>query len=398
MPSPTKTVFAKELRETLRDKRVIIGVMVFPLLVTPLLILASTFFAGKKAMSQQNTVLPIAIYQEVEFPELLDHLKADDSFELKTYSDQEAIKRSIEDRETRAALIISPQAAQRFAEEGSASIELYYNQANENSENARKRIRQSLRSFDKAIVEKRLATKNLAPSFIDPTSITEHSIASNESFGGYILGLFLPYIIIMSASFGGMTTAFDLCAGEKERGTMETLLVSPASRLAIVQGKLMTICLVSIMAAICALIGIIAPLQSGLSIFHELIGDQISISYPAIGGMLLIVFPLSLLTSSALLLVSSFARNPKEAQTYVFPFMMIVIFPAMLSSILGAESPLYTAFIPILNTALAMKQMLSSSFDPTYFIISLGTSIGYALLVARLATKLFQKESFIFRA
>lgn len=398
MNKATRIVFAKELRETLRDKRVLIGVMVFPLLVTPLLILASTFFAGKKAMGQKSAILPIGIYQEIEFPQLLEHLEADEKLKIVPLESPDHIEKAIEDRRIRAALIVSVSAANEFEQHATSPLEIVFNQANEKSENARQRLRKSLRSFDKAAVSLRLKSKALSENFIRPTKIKERSVASKESFAGYILGIFLPYIIIMSASFGGMTTAFDLCAGEKERGTMETLLVSPAPRLSIVQGKLYTVCVISVIAATCALIGIIVPLQSGLSIFHELIGDTFSISYPAIGGMLLIVLPLSLLTSSALLLVSSFARTPKEAQTYVFPFMMIVIFPAMLSSILGAESPLYTAFIPILNTALAMKQMLGGGFDSAYFIISLSTSIAYALVGARLATKLFQRESFIFRS
>ncbi|MCH6258867.1 ABC transporter permease [Puniceicoccaceae bacterium K14] len=397
MPSITRTVFSKELSETLRDKRVLFGVMLFPLLVTPLLLLVSTFFMGKKAMNEQNSILPIGIYQEADFPELVTHFENDKRLKLKYFTEKEALEQSIENRETRAALIVSQEAAEKFKTQESASLEILFNQANEKSENARRRIRQALRAFDADQVNKRLESIELDKSFIQPTQIEERSIASKNSMGGYVLSIFLPYIIIMSASFGGMTTAFDLCAGEKERGTMETLLVSPASRIALVQGKLLTICFISILAAICALTGILIPFQSGLAVFNELVGDSISISYASIGGMLLIVVPVCLMTSSILLLVSSFARNPKEAQTYVFPFMMIVIFPAMLSTILGAESPLYTAFIPILNTALAIKQMLSASFQTSFFLITLATSILYAFGVARLATRFFQKESIIFR-
>ena len=202
----------------------------------------------------------------------------------------------------------------------------------------------------------------------------------------------------MGAAFGGMTTAFDLCAGEKERGTMETLLVSPASRYQIVQGKLLAIFVISLGAAVCFLGGFLLPIQSGLSLFKEAIGDSISISYQTVGTMLIIVVPLALLTSSGLLAISAFARNQKEAQTYIFPFIIAILFPAMLSSILGAENPLYTAFIPVLNIALTMKQILSNTFEATYFALSLGSSIAYALIAMRAVTALFQRESILFRA
>src|SRR5690606_7296306 len=117
-----------------------------------------------------------------------------------------------------------------------------------------------------------------------------------------------------------------------------------------------------------------------------------------LAALLAIVAPLSLLTSSGLLLVSSFARNQKEAQAYIFPFIAIVVFPAVLSSILGAESPLYTAFIPVLNVALSMKQILSNVFDLKYFCISLAASLAYAALGMRVAVALFQRETILFRA
>ena len=253
--------------------------------------------------------------------------------------------------------------------------------------------------FDKFALNKRIQVKSLPESFASPTLIETTSTDTSKSAGALslVLGTILPYLIVISAAFGGIQTAFDLCAGEKERGTMETLLVSPASREEIVRGKLYTILLISLIASFCAITGILAPLGLGIDLFKDLIGDQISFDLLSIFWMLLLVVPLALFTSSLLLVISSFARNQKEAQTYILPFISVVLLPAILSSILGAESSIYTAFIPVLNISLTMKQIFGDLSEPLYFTISLTTSLLYAIIVMRLATALFQREQILFR-
>jgi len=395
--SLVSVVFFKELRETFRDKRVLLSVIISPLLVTPLLIGAVGFFAGKKSIETSQAVLPVGIIQEEAIPEIVEQLEANERLTLQQFDSRGDAEAAVLARKTRAVLVIKEGANEAHSNNGSIKMEILYSMADEKSDNARNRLKRELRAFDKVIVEQRLERTGLEATFVKPTKVGETSLASNESVGGFFLGLILPYIVVMSAAFGGMTTAFDLCAGEKERGTMETLLVSPASRYDIVQGKLFTIFTISVIATICAITGFTIPLASGLAIFAEVVGDKISFSFPAIGAMILIVIPLTLLTSSALLLISTFARNQKEAQTYSFPFIVAVMFPAVISSIIGAESPLYTAFIPVLNIALTMKQMLGELFRIEYFAYSLISSLVYAVIAMRIAARLFQREAILFR-
>lgn len=395
--SLTLTVFRKELRESLRDKRVILGVIVSPLLVTPLLIGTLLFFVGKKEIEKRESIVDIGIVEQSAFPELVDQLRSDDSINTHDFDSREAAKNAVENRTIRAALIVVENGPSDFRSNQSARLEIIYNIANENSQNTQARLRNAIRQFDRNALAKRIADANLPPQFASPTVVETTNIASSTSAGSFALGLILPYIIVMSAAFGGIQTAFDLCAGEKERGTMETLLVSPASRYEIVFGKLLTILTISLIASTCAIIGILAPIVFGLEFFAKLVGDSITLNLVSVFWMLLIVVPLALFTSSLLLVISSFARNQKEAQTYILPFFSIVILPAMLSSVLGAETHIYTAFIPILNISLTMKQIFGDLFNPLYFGISLATSFLYALLAMRLAASFFQREQILFR-
>lgn len=390
-------VFKKEFLESIRDKRVILGVIISPLLVTPLLMGTILFFAGKKEMEKRQAVVDIGIVEQQPFPELSDWLDENETIDTSYFATREEAAQAIQDRTIRAAVAISNGAQEQFRENGSSELEILFNASNENSLNALARTRDLLRQFDKFALKERIQALSLPESFASPTKVETTNLATSKSTGSLVLGMILPYLIVISAAFGGIQTAFDLCAGEKERGTMETLLVSPASRDEIVRGKLLTILIISLIASFCAISGILAPLVFGLELFKDLVGDQISFDLLSVFWMLLLVIPLALFTSSLLLAISSFARNQKEAQTYILPFISIIILPAILSSVIGAESSLYTAFIPVLNISLTMKQIFGNLFGPLYFAISLFTSLLYAFLAMRLATALFQREQILFR-
>lgn len=398
MPSLTKVIFLKELRETLRDKRVILGVIISPLLLTPCLMGTVIFFAGKKAVEQQTATLEVGIFQEAAFPELTDYIEQVESLEVTQYETREEAVSALQTFDTRAVVAIPLEARVVFQSNGSAPVEIIYDQANENSGNAHGRLQHVLGEFNREQTELRLINSNLDESFIKPTEIKSTSIAEKSAVVGFALSMFLPYLVVMGAAFGGLNTAFDLCAGEKERGTMETLLVSPASRYEIVKGKLYTIFIVSLISAVCSILGIVIAMAFGGQIIETIFGESMQISYTNLAALIVIVVPLALLSSAALLLVSTFARNQKEAQAYIFPFVAVFLFPAVLSSIFGAESPLYTGLIPVLNIALSMKQLLGNAFDLSYFSLALASSIAYAWLSIRLVSSFFQRESILFRS
>ena len=392
-------VFKKEILESIRDKRVILGVIVSPLLVTPLLMGTIFFFAGKRAIEKRQATLDIGIVKQQPFPELSNWLEDKETINTSNFATREEASQAIQDRTIRAAVVIPESAQNQYRDNGSAELEILFNASNENSLNALGRMQDLITQFDKFALNKRIQAKSLPESFASPTLVETTSVDTSKSSGALslVLGTILPYLIVISAAFGGIQTAFDLCAGEKERGTMDTLLVSPASREEIVRGKLFTILLISLIASFCAITGILAPLALGIDLFKDLIGDQISFDLLSIFWMLLLVIPLALFTSSLLLVISSFARNQKEAQTYILPFISVVLLPAILSSILGAESNIYTAFIPVLNISLTMKQIFGDLSEPLYFTISLTTSLLYAIIVMHLATALFQREQILFR-
>jgi sodium transport system permease protein len=393
----SRTVLTKELRETFRDWRVVLSVFISPLLVTPLLLAVMGFFVGQKATRDQAEILQVAVVEQASLPDLLAQIESDETLELTLLDSAEGIEDRVLDRSVRAALVVPPDAAEDLAENRPVELHAYFDVSNEKSNTAHVRLRRAVRQFDAETVEQRLAAQDLPEAFIEPTQIKGHNLASETATGGFILGIILPYVVILTASFGGMTSAFDLIAGEKEKGTLETLLVSPASRREIIVGKLGAVCVVSALAGLCAITGMVVALELGVRTVAHLLPTGIAISYTSIAAMLLVIIPLTLTTSALLLVISAFARNPKEAQAYVFPFMIVVIVPAMLSFILPAEGGLLISLIPILNTAMVMKQVLSDMIRPDFIALATVSSLAYAAGALRLVVALFEREKILFR-
>ncbi|OYT72531.1 MAG: hypothetical protein CFK52_04865 [Chloracidobacterium sp. CP2_5A] len=390
-------VYAKEMRETLRDKRVLFGVFISPLLLTPLLLVVIGYFANRKAVEDKAEVLavalsgaPAALRAALERDASLSVVVADNG--------GDPADALVQRRRARVALIAPAESEQILAANGTLPLELIFDPSNEKSISAMRRVQDALDEFNRATTSERLKRLNLDTSLITPTTLRKRSVASDKNIGGLILGAVLPYLIVLTAAFGGMTSAFDLGAGEKERGTMETLLVSPATRTEIILGKTLTITTVSFASAIFTIIGLVGSFVIGLSYFAQLTQGKIAISYAAVAVMTLVTLPLTLFTSSLLMILSSFARNQKEAQSYSLPFVMVVILPALLSLFVGDENPLGMSVIPLLNCALAIKQALSGSLTLGFFALTFVSSAVYAAIAIAAGTALFNREEILFRS
>ncbi|MBX7218992.1 MAG: ABC transporter permease [Blastocatellia bacterium] len=391
-------VFGKEFRETFRDTRVLFGVVISPLLITPLLFAAIGFFVNQKIAEEKQETLSVALVGAEQTQDLTDTLKKDGTLKLTMLPNLAEAEKQVKDRVQRAALILPANAKTSLDAGETLNVELLFDQSNEKSRNAQGRLKEALKTFNEATLTTRLQARGLSQSLIKPTEVKSRNLASDKATGSLILAMLLPYVIVLSSAFGGMTSAFDTCAGEKERGTMETLLVSPVSRTEIILGKVLTIASVGMVSAVCSIIGILIAFQGGLRALGPEAQGKISFSYPAIGITLLLVIPLTLFVSSILLVISSFARNQKEAQSYALPGIMLVILPAMLSMFLGEESSISYSVVPILNTALVIKQQLTNVVNYQFIGLALGSSLLYAAVALAVVVALFNREEILFRS
>lgn len=369
--------------------------LLVPILLFPILIFGMTSLSIKMAQRAAERVSPIILIGKEEAPTLFSQLQEDKSFSILLEEDYEG---ALKDKRITAALEFSKDFEQRISSGDSAQVKIYYDAAEIRSDMAAEKLDNVLGAFQDKVVSDRLKERNVDRSLLQPVKIHKENLASKEKMGGYFLSMFLPYMIMIMALTGAMYPAIDLTAGEKERGTMETLLISPVSRTEITSGKLLTVFTASFITAIVSTASLVISAGSGFSKFKEMSsGADFSILPLSIVILLLLLLPYCCLASSILLSMSIFARSYKEAQSYISPLLIIIIMPAMASFLPGLELSSGIAFIPFINISLALKEVLLGTYNWGYIgQIFLSTAL-YAGIAVFITRKLFEKEQVLFR-
>jgi sodium transport system permease protein len=397
------TVFVKELRDTLRDRRAIISMFLVPTLLMPLL----TFgFAGvsmkmvKKAAREIPTVMVIG---GEDSPAIHQALEKQTDLKIVPFSADYAER--ISQKKLRAAVEIPQNFDESLRTGKRSSIKIYTHDGEMRSKFGADALERALHNYSKAIVLERLTANNLSADLITPFDTRRQNVAPPEKVGGSSFGGMIPYILIILCFTGAMYPAIDLTAGEKERGTMETILCSPAARSELVLGKFFVVLAASLTTVACSVtsMGLTAVigspwLRSTLGSAANAAAALPTVSVPGVLSVLVLVLPLAVLFAALLMTISLFAKSYKEAQTYVSPLLIIVILPAVGAVLPGVELTTTLSLIPILNIALVSKELVAGSFPfLSLALIFLSTS-AYAAAALALAVRMFNREDVIFRA
>jgi len=406
------TVYLKELKDTLRDRRALMSMVIIPTIVMP----ALTFGVGKIAASvvlkARQEIPAVMVLGGEDSPGVMAGLRQDKKLRLvATATDW---KEQISDKKLRAAVRI-PAGFEKGLKAGAAEPVIIYNYDGElKSGFAVNELEKYFRGLRDQTVTDRLTERGLPATLVRPFETKRENVAAPEKVGGNLLGGIVPYIIIILCFTGAMYPAMDLTAGEKERGTMETLLCSPVARVDLVLGKFLMVLTGSLSAMIlsltsmtlsAAVAGMIfaaktgpAQLAAAASQAQGAGGTMPMIDPMGLLGVVAMVLPVAVLFSALIFTVALFAKSYKEAQSYVAPMIFIVILPAVLGMLPGIDLNARLALVPILNLSLVCKEMLSGVWHWNYIGIIFGSSCIYAGIALALAVRMFNREDVIFRA
>jgi sodium transport system permease protein len=266
------------------------------------------------------------------------------------------------------------------------------------SREAASRFRQVVDRVSGALVKVRLENRGLPHSFLEPVVVREDAdLASKERVVLMIVGSILPYLLIIFALLGGIYPSIDLGAGEKERNTLETLLLAPVGRTEIAIGKFLVILLTSLVAS---LLGVVSLYLSYAYLMPSSIVEMLDIRISPVSMVLASSLVLAPAASFAglLLAISVFARSFKEAQNYLAPLQFAIILPAMASMIPGIEINTGLSLVPLLNVSLLMREILKGDFNLTYYLLTMGSSILLAMLCLAFCVFQFRRETVLFRS
>ena len=391
-----KIIFFKEMLDTLRDRRTLFAMILIPLILFPVLGLGFGSLATMIVEKTEKEVSKITVIGREYAPSLFSQLKDNKGFELVEEKDFEL---ALKGKTLHAALEFSEDFEKRIETEDSAKVTIYYDGAEFRSEMAGDKIEKWLNNYKDSVIKERLKKRDIDQSLLKPIEIKTENVASKEKMGGFMLSMFLPYMIVILALTGAMYPAIDLTAGEKERGTLETLLVSPASRADIATGKFLTVLTASVVTSILATLSMTFSMKMGMMKFEEMAGQsaQFSLSFQSILVILLLLLPISALFSSALLSISLLAKSFKEAQNYITPLMIVAILPAMISILPGVELSWGFVFIPVVNVCLALKEFLVGTYRWGFVALIFLSTVVYASFSIFITKRLFEKEGVLFR-
>jgi sodium transport system permease protein len=405
------TVYGKELRDMLRDRRTLISMIVVPTLIMPGLLALVAFISVKVTKEAVAAVPTVMILGGEDSPRVTAALRAHEKISF-VPADRDW-KQRIAEKRLRAAVEIPPGFDRAIERSEAAAVKLYNYAGELRSGAAVAEVRRFFEGYSRNIVTARLAERGLAPEAIRPFEVKAENVAPPEKVGGNAVGGLIPYLFLMLAFVGAMYPAMDLAAGEKERGTMETILCSPVARLDLVLGKFLTILTASLGTVACSLVSMGLTLAIGGPLLAQKVAggtgaaarrtaEQVTamttIDPLGLFGVLLLVLPMAVLFSAALFTLSLFAKSFKEAQTYVSPLIIVIILPAVVGMLPGVELNARLALVPILNVSLAGKELVSGAWPWGHLALIFGSSCAYAALAVALAVRTFNREGVLFRA
>jgi len=392
------TIAKKEVIDIFRDRRTIIMMVVVPLLLIPVLL--GTVFKITKSMAEKASEkqLKVQIYGQEYAPDLYQAFADMDKVIILDQIPTDSIQSYIQQEFLDVAIHVDSDYKVNIAKNGQAKIRIQF-KGTDSFGITKDRINGVLKKFENQIVSERMDRLNLKPEVVRAYNINYEDVASRQEKFGKIAGGWFPYVFIIFGFMGAMYPALDLGAGEKERGTLETILSSPASRLDIVLGKFLVVLLAAFLTAFLALGGMAVGIQQIPDIPPEVLIVINEVLNPkTIGLIMTLVLPVAAFFSAMLLGLSIYARSFKEAQSIVAPLNIVIIFPAVIGTLPGMELNAITSLIPVLNVSLASKDIIAGVINPLYMAEVYMSLFGFAGLAIFWCVKMFNWEKTIFRS
>ena len=391
------SIFKKELTDVLRDRRTLFFMIVIPVIVMPLIFIGSIKFQEYQSKKSDEKVLNIGLINKTSDSQIKDYLLDQKGVYLVEDIDLDSLELGIKNDSLQGGLYIHKNFINDISANGMGEVEVYYKSSDLMSK-AKNRIYNALDIYKNEVVSERLSEFNVDKGLLEPLDIINKDMSTKKETIGKAVGGLIPYMLVIFIFLGAMYPAIDLGAGEKERGSLETLLSSPATKFEITVGKLMVVSLAGMVSGLISVVGISAPFYFLGNIPDQIKSTVLEIISPfIIVSVIILMIPIAIFFASMLLSISFYARSFKEAQSLMGPLNIIIIVPLMLTLGPGIEIDHITALIPLINVGLLTKEILAGSAQPIYFIETLSSLLFFAAIGIRFSVYWFNKENTIFR-
>lgn len=382
-----RKVYFKELKDAFRDQRTLLLTVLIPIIMMTGLVLfyEFTFFSSSEgeeydlAISEGIGDEERTVFQEHENINLIEFADPVDA---------------VIEGEAQAAVIFEANFFDKLDTHETTEVTIYGDTFSRNSSNLIQEVTLALATFERAVVLERLLAEGVDHEIIVPFTI-EQSEISEESMPLNLLAMLVPLMLILAIGIGASPSASDLFAGEKERKTMEALLMTPVKRSTLLIGKWLAITTIGAVIGIITLLVVLLEIQFFtehlLSAFQET--ENMFLIFAMIA---LIAIAYAVFSAAILMLTSIAAKTVKESQSYSTPVMMIAIVPAMLSQTMGVhEFNLFHFSVPILNFFTINKELLLGIINIEHILIVIGTNLLAGIILFAICRMMFMKDKWV---
>lgn len=395
-----KAIYKKEILDLLRDKKTLIMMVLVPLLLYPLIFVGAMLISSAVMNSMQSSEYQIALveedgvsYDRMELLTLLEDTEDELEYHLKV----------VDEKDPQAALLSEEIDAYVVVgqKDGKVTFDVYYLSSITNSSTASDMVEDKLELYEKKMEEKMLNELGVDAEYImNPVEVTWNDQSNKEEKLGSIMGSILPFLLITSILMGAVYPAIDTTAGEKERGTLETLLTLPVRNDELIMGKFLAVATISVVSALLNLLsmGIMAGFLFNIMSTTETdtAGMNLTGFLPAVFIVVLCVVAFALFISAITMCVTTFAKSFKEANNYVTPLLLVVMFTGYIGFIPNIEFTPLMASIPIVNICLLISNLLVFKYNFYLILIVLVTNVAYAVLAVWVLSRIYDSEDVLF--
>ena len=381
-------VLRKELKDAFRDRRaiasILIGAVIGPILVG--------FMMNRLAERQRQIVdITIPVVGMEHAPALMDWLRQQAGVEL--VPGPASPEQSVRDGDEYVIIVVAPEFQQKFRSSSPAVVKIVSDSSRSTARPYVRRVERLLERYNGEIGSLRLVGRGVSPSIASPLRVQDLEVSSAQQRAATILG-FIPLFIVLAAFTAGMQIATDSTAGERERGSLEPLLVNPAPRIAIAAGKWLAATCAAMLGVVLTTVLVLAMLR--YIPMHEF-GVRFRLGPMQIAALLMAVLPMCLLSTGIQTYLATFARSFKEAQTYMGILIMFPMLPGLIGSVYPLDSQAWMYPIPVLGQHVLAADALGAKETPVWaFVVAGGAMIVFSLVLLRLTTRLLQREKIIF--
>ncbi len=389
---PIRTVFLKEVRENLRDRRTLLSALLMGPLFGPILFAFVINISLKQSLGDNDEPLDVPVIGQEHAPNLMAYLRSHNINITAAPADRAAALEAVKTGRHDLVLVVPEEFGEDLADTVPATIEVVSDLANTQAERESRRAMRALRSYNQEIAALRLVARGVSPVVLRPLNIDVVDVSTPVGRSALLLGM-LSYFFIFALLTGGMNLAIDATAGERERGSLEPLLCLPVTRDQLIFGKIFAACLFMALSLSLSLVAFHITLKF---IPLEKLGMTPNFGPLVVVKAFFVLLPFTLLGASLMTLVASFTKSFKEAQTWVSIVLVAPTLPILIVSILMVRASTQLMFIPSLSQHLLLVGLIKNEpANMLHVLVSVSGTLLIGGILTMVCARLYRREGLL---